>query len=606
MTITHSANSILHQIFQYTAFQPQQKEVIEHLNAGHNALVIMATGSGKSLCYQIPALMNAGVAIIISPLISLMQDQVKQLNQRHIAAACLHADLSPEQLIHLESELLNGNLKLLYISPERLFNTRFFKVLRQLSIILFAIDEAHCVSAWGHDFRPEYAKLSILSQYFPKVPKIALTATADQDTQADIIHQLKLDPVSTFIGSVGRVNIAYKIFEKTDERNQLLYFIKQNYAKKTGIIYCFSRNKVEMIAQWLKQHQIPTLIYHAGLSTSQRHQAQHLFQTKTPYVMVATIAFGMGIHKADIRFVGHLDMPRSLEAYHQETGRAGRDGLPATAWMLYHPDDVLRIQRQLINQADNPHRLHIELHKLARMTAWCETGLCRQQALLSYFNEYTSKPCLQCDRCINPADLINVTELTRKALSNVYRCRQKADLNTLIDILHGKKTLTVLASAYELLPTFGIGKDISAPLWAFIHWQLILYSYLKKQTDQTQYIGLTDLSKHLIRQEKTFWIPSYFMNQTISKKNQKILANFSLVFTQDSFNLLKKLQNHRNTLSQKTNIPVYLIVSDAVLQGIWLSRPTSLQRMTHIPGMGPTKLSLYGSSFLTIIKEHQT
>ncbi|MBE8233001.1 MAG: ATP-dependent DNA helicase RecQ, partial [Endozoicomonadaceae bacterium] len=515
MKKTLSATQILQDVFQYTTFQSQQKEVIEHLAQGSNALVIMATGSGKSLCYQVPTLMRSGVGIIISPLIALMHDQVKQLQQHHIKAAFLHSDLPKEQVESIESKLLMGQIKLLYISPERIFNAHFFYILTQIPIALFAIDEAHCISEWGHHFRPEYTKLSILNQKFPTIPKIALTATADQDTQRDIIHQLNLEPVSIFKGSLKRHNISYQVLEKIDEKKQLLAFLKNQPAHHSGIIYCFSRKKVDTITHWLIQRNINALSYHAGLSTQARQQAYLTFQSDKSSVMVATIAFGMGIHKSNIRFVGHLDIPRSLEAYHQETGRAGRDGKPAIAWMLYHPDNALLYHKHLISNADQVSRLHIEQKKLLLMTAWCETGICRQQALLAYFNEWSSQSCQQCDRCKTPIPLMNITDLTRQALSNIYRSQQKATLTDAINILQGKQTSTIVDQSYQTLSTFGIGQSQTAIQWQVIHWQLILFSYVKIHGEQQNQLGLTAWSKKLLQSNIPFLIPVNLYSKTI-------------------------------------------------------------------------------------------
>jgi ATP-dependent DNA helicase RecQ len=459
------ARKTLRDTFGYDSFRPGQEDVIGHLLGGGDALVLMPTGGGKSLCYQIPAIVREGTGVVVSPLIALMQDQVAALRQAGVRAAFLNSTLAPQEARAIERELLDGSLDLLYVAPERLMTERHLDLLSRARLALFAIDEAHCVSQWGHDFRPEYLQLSALHERFPQVPRVALTATADPPTRREIVERLALDRARSFIGGFDRPNIRYRIVEKRSSREQLLRFLDAEHPGDAGIVYCLSRRKVDDVARWLGEQGRKALPYHAGLDKSVRQRNQESFLREDGVIVVATIAFGMGIDKPDVRFVAHLDLPKSLEAYYQETGRAGRDGLPANAWMAYGLQDVILLRRMLeASEADDKHK-RVERQRLEAMLGFCEITTCRRRTLLGYFADPPDEPCGNCDTCLEPVDTWDGTTAAQQALSCVYRTGQRFGVQYLSDVLRGKANERLRRFGHDRLPTFGVGVDLDRGRW---------------------------------------------------------------------------------------------------------------------------------------------
>ncbi|MEI6706970.1 MAG: DNA helicase RecQ [Methylococcales bacterium] len=495
--------NILKSVFGYECFRGQQQAAIEHLISGQDALVLMPTGGGKSLCYQIPALVRAGVGIVISPLIALMQDQVSALLQLGVKAAFLNSTLTMEQARGIEQQLLNNELDLLYIAPERLTSPRTLELFAKIKIALFAIDEAHCVSQWGHDFRVDYLQLSILHERFPTIPRIALTATADERTRQEIIVRLKLEHAPLYLSGFDRPNIRYAIVQKQkNPRQQLLTFIRNQHDGDAGIVYCLSRKKVEDTAQWLQSKNIKALPYHAGMNNSDRQKNQQAFLRQDSVVIVATIAFGMGIDKANVRFVAHLDIPKSVEAYYQETGRAGRDGLAANAWMAYGLQDVITLRRMLAgSDADQVHK-RLELHKLDAMLALCEQVHCRRQTLLGYFGDLLEQPCGNCDTCLEPVQTWDGTVAAQQALSCIYRTGSRFGVHYLIDVLQGKQTEKILNFNHHQQSTFGIGKKLDEQQWHSVFRQLVARGFVAINFEHFGALNLIEASRPILRGEQ--------------------------------------------------------------------------------------------------------
>jgi ATP-dependent DNA helicase RecQ len=482
----------LHDVFGYSTFRGEQQAIVEHVTAGGDALVLMPTGGGKSLCYQLPALLREGVGIVVSPLIALMQDQVDALKQLGVRAAFLNSSQDADEAREITAQLMRGHLQIVYVAPERLLMSSFLSLLDDIEegagIALFAIDEAHCVSQWGHDFRPEYRKLTVLHERFPHVPRIALTATADAPTRAEIVERLKLEEAQQFVSSFDRPNIKYRITQKANARQQLEAFLDSEHANDAGIIYCLSRKKVEETAEWLRSRGWDALPYHAGLGANVRNQNQRRFLREEGVIMVATVAFGMGIDKPNVRFVAHLDLPKSMEGYYQETGRAGRDGLPANAWMTYGLGDVVSM-RKMLDSGDAPEeRKAVERQKLDALLGFCESTGCRHQTLLRYFGETHPGDCEQCDNCLSPVDTWDATQASRMALSCVYRTGQRFGVVHLIDVLLGKNTPKIQQFNHQSLSTFGIGKGLTQSQWSSVYRQLVAGGYL--ESDIEAYGGL--------------------------------------------------------------------------------------------------------------------
>jgi len=592
------AQKILQKTFGYNDFRHHQADIIQSLLNGEDALVLMPTGGGKSLCYQIPALIRGGVGVVVSPLIALMQDQVDALQQLGIRAAFLNSSMETAAQQETEQELLRGEIDLLYIAPERLMTNRMLSLLEQSNISLFAIDEAHCVSQWGHDFRKEYQQLRILHERFPTIPRIALTATADQRTRQEIIEQLNLHDATLFINSFDRPNIFYTISEGLNARDRLLAFLNQKHPGDAGIVYCLSRKKVEATAEWLVKQGRKALPYHAGLSNEMRQQHQRRFLREEGIIIVATIAFGMGIDKPDVRFVAHLSLPKSIEAYYQETGRAGRDGAPASAWMSYGLQDVISL-RQMTQDSDTSEQFKRVLHsKLEAMLALCEQRHCRRQSVLAYFDETLDKPCGHCDTCVNPPEQWDATEAARKALSCVHRTGQRFGVNYVIDVLLGKDTDRIKQFEHDALSTYGIGKDIGEQEWRSVFRQLIALDYMHTDVDGHGAIKLSEKSRPLLRGEIELILRKPQQDKSSSAKKAKRKTSLSSV-DEPLFELLRE---QRMELAKEQGVPPYIIFHDSTLEEMAKTRPADLEAMRYIPGVGEKKLDKFGNAFLSVIK----
>ncbi len=613
--LAEAALAILRRTFGYDAFRGSQAAIIEQVASGGDALVLMPTGGGKSLCYQIPALLRDGVGVVISPLIALMQDQVDALREVGVRAAFLNSTLSGRDAAAVERALRTGDLDLLYVAPERLLTPRCLELLADAPIALFAIDEAHCVSQWGHDFRPEYLQLSVLHERFPNVPRIALTATADALTRREIAQRLGLEQAREFVSSFDRPNIRYRIVEKLDARKQLLEFIGNEHAGQAGIVYCASRAKVEDTAQWLDKHGVPALPYHAGMDAAVRAAHQARFLREEGLVMVATIAFGMGIDKPDVRFVAHLDMPRSVEGYYQETGRAGRDGLPAQAWMAYGLADVVQ-QRRFIEQSesDDAHK-RISNAKLDAMLGLAETIECRRIQLLAYFGE-ASQPCGNCDNCLEPPITWDATEAARKLLSCVYRVRQASGFGFgaqhVIAVLRGQANARVTQYGHETLSTFGIGADLSEAEWRSVLRQMIARGLVGVDHDHHQVLMLTEDSRAMLRGETTLALRKLALESAAARKRRGARSSTRAgsetadagdgdeVLDAATQALFDRLREWRRGIASTRQLPSYVVFHDATLREIARRRPRDLAALALISGVGQRKLESYGDDILTL------
>ncbi len=601
----NAARTLLRQTFGFADFHPQQAEVIAAILAGHDALVLMPTGGGKSLCYQIPSMLLDGTGIVVSPLIALMQNQVLALRQAGVQAEYLNSSLDYGQQQAIEMRLRSGQLDLLYIAPERLLLPRTLELLGQLKLALFAIDEAHCVSSWGHDFRPEYLQLSVLQERFLGVPRMALTATADATTRRDIVAQLGLQQAAHYISSFDRPNIRYLVEEQQAGREQLLRFLDQHHPDDSGIVYCLSRKKVEATAQWLNLHGRQALPYHAGLLHAERDQNQVRFMNEAGLIMVATIAFGMGIDKPDIRFVAHLDLPRSLEAYYQETGRAGRDGLPASAWLCYGLQNVVRLRQMLeASEADEAHK-RLERRKLEAMLGYCEMIRCRRQALLAYFGEQKSQPCGNCDCCLYPPRVEDGSVYASKALSCVYRSGQRFGAGYIIDLLLGKTSGRILARGHQQLSTFGIGTELTALQWRSVFRQLLAGGLLSTDPEGFGVLRLTEACRPILQGQQPLQLR---LEQPDRKKaaprRSKILQRPALTGVDEQ--LWQSLCQCRTQLARQYGVPPYLIFHDSTLHAMVEERPADLNQFSCLSGVGQHKLEHYGAIFLQILQTHSS
>ncbi len=596
-----SALNILKNTFGYEAFRLNQADIVEQLIDGRDVLALMPTGGGKSLCYQIPAMVRPGVGIIVSPLIALMQDQVDALNLVGVKAAFINSSLAISEVRKVEQQLFSGELDCLYVAPERLLTSSFLNMLSQLTISLFAIDEAHCVSQWGHDFRPEYQQLSVLHQHFPNVPRIALTATADQRTREEIIQQLELQNSAQFINSFDRHNIRYAISEGQNSREQLWRFLEQEHPNDAGIVYCLSRKKVEATAEWLQKKGRKALAYHAGLKQDVRQKNQQRFLRDEGIIIVATIAFGMGIDKPDVRFVAHLSLPKSIEAYYQETGRAGRDGEPSNAWMAYGLQDVITL-RQMMQQSDgNETYKQISQQKLDTMLGLCESTGCRRQILLAYFDETLAEPCGNCDNCLNPPETWDATEAARQALSCVYRSGQRFGVGYVIDILQGKSDARIQKNQHDQLSTFGLGENLSIVQWRSLFRQLIAQGYLYVDHERFGGVRLTEKSRPLLRgEEKLMTRTLTVLDKKPKKSKDKTKDKISSIH----HSLMEALKQLRKSLADEQGLPPFVIFHDSTLIQMCEKRPTELKEMQYISGVGEKKLQQYGAAFIQVIKQH--
>lgn len=607
---THSftAHQCLHDVFGYTTFRGEQQAIVEHVVAGGDALVLMPTGGGKSLCYQLPALLRNGVGIVVSPLIALMQDQVDALQQLGVQAAFLNSSLSTHEASAITAQLMRGDLQILYVAPERLLMPSFLSLLEQIEhnigIALFAIDEAHCVSQWGHDFRPEYRKLTVLHERFPQVPRIALTATADALTRVEIVERLKLEQARQFVSSFDRPNIQYRVTQKANARQQLEAFLEAEHANDAGIIYCLSRRKVEETADWLKSRGWDALPYHAGLDSSIRNANQRRFLREEGVIIVATIAFGMGIDKPNVRFVAHLDLPKSMEGYYQETGRAGRDGLPANAWMTYGLGDVVSMRKMLDSGDASEERKHVERQKLDALLGFCESTTCRHQTILRYFGEQHDGKCDQCDNCLTPVDTWDATQAAQMALSCVYRTGQRFGVVHLTDVLLGKTTPKVEQFRHHQLSTFGIGKAISPQQWSSVFRQLVAAGYLETDMDAFGGLRLSETSRPVLRGETEVWLRRDIevSNRKVSKVERGARAKESYAELNND-PLWHALKAKRIELAKEQGVPPYVIFHDSTLLEMLNLRPGSLTEMGKISGVGQAKLTRYGDEFLQVLEE---
>ena len=601
---TISSLDVLNKVFGYSAFRGEQEAIINQIVSGQDALVLMPTGGGKSLCYQIPAIIRPGTGIIVSPLIALMHDQVTALRLQGVAVAFLNSSLSFQEVQDVERQLMRGELDLLYVAPERLCQERTLNLLHQIDVALFAIDEAHCVSQWGHDFRPEYIQLSILHEQFPQVPRIALTATADESTRKEISLRLDLDNARLFISSFDRPNIRYRIRQKSNARAQLLQFINTEHPQDAGIVYCLSRKKVDDTAHWLAEQGIKAIPYHAGLSTSVRQAHQERFLREEEIVIVATVAFGMGIDKPDVRYVAHMDLPKSLESYYQETGRAGRDGLPADAWMVYGLQDVIMLRQMLSSSEAVEEIKRLEQRKLEAMLGFCEITSCRRKSLLGYFGEQLKEPCGNCDNCLEPVESWEGTTEAQKALSCVFRTGQRFGVNYLIDVLRGKKTPRIEQFRHDQVSTFAIGEDLSEVQWRSVFRQLIARGFLAVDMDGYGSLKLTQESRPVLRGEETI----HFRKDVARAKktsHRKKTGQTQRTFSNHSEEKIvwEALRSKRNEMAQEQGVPAYIIFHDATLMEMVEYHPTTLHELSQISGVGAMKLEKYGDEFLLVLND---
>ncbi|MFZ6653702.1 DNA helicase RecQ [Undibacterium sp. TJN19] len=592
---------LLQTIFGYPAFRSQQGQIVEHVVNGGDALVLMPTGGGKSLCYQIPALLRDGVGIVVSPLIALMQDQVDALAEVGVRAAFLNSTQSFDEILAVEKKMREGEIDLVYIAPERLLTQRCLELLQVVNIALFAIDEAHCVSQWGHDFRPEYIKLSALHERFPHVPRIALTATADQQTRDEIIHRLQLENALQFVSSFDRPNIRYQIVEKANGRKQLLDFINAQHSGDAGIVYCLSRKKVEETAEFLNENGITSLPYHAGMELSDRSRNQARFLREDGIVMCATIAFGMGIDKPDVRFVAHLDLPKSIEGYYQETGRAGRDGASANAWMAYGLQDVVQ-QRRMIDESEaNETYKRVQSVKLEAMLSLCETLNCRRVHILDYFGQQAT-PCGNCDTCLSPPSSFDGSVAAQKILSTIYRADQRFAAGHVIDILRGIDTERVQQWRHDKLSTFGIGSDKSEAEWRALLRQLIALGMVSVDYENYSSLKLTESSRAVLRGEIKVQLRQYKKAEKAVKHKRQSAKDYAEAdLSGSSQTLFDKLRWWRVETARTHNVPAYVIFPDATLREIARQQPASLTALRAISGVGDKKLESYGGEIISLI-----
>ena len=594
-----NALTILKQTFGYPAFRGEQETIIDQVVNGGDALVLMPTGGGKSLCYQIPALLRDGVGVVVSPLIALMQNQVDQLQQLGVRAAFLNSTQLIGESERVQRDALAGKIDLLYVAPERLVTASFLQLLERMTVALFAIDEAHCVSQWGHDFRPEYLQLSILHERFPNVPRIALTATADELTRDEMIKRLKLEDARIFISSFDRPNIRYTVVEKQDARQQLLRFLREEHEGDAGIIYCLSRKKVDETAHWLKGQSIAAMPYHAGMDAESRRRNQEKFLRDDGIVMVATIAFGMGIDKPDVRFVAHLDLPKSVEGYYQETGRAGRDGQPANAWMTYGLSDVVQLSRMIEqSDADETHK-RVERHKLDAMLGYGETVTCRRQMLLQYFGE-AGTPCGNCDTCLAPPQTWDGSLAAQQALSTVYRTGQRFGAGHLIDVLLGKVTERMKSLGHDKLSTFGLGKNVDDKRWRSVFRQLVATGLLRVDVTGYGALLLNEASRPVLRGEQSV---RFRQEVKVAKtKVPKTRGKIPLDLPGDRVELLEALRNLRRKLAEEQGVPSFVIFHDSTMMQLVMHRPKNRAQLAQISGIGAQKLERYGAALLDVLR----
>jgi ATP-dependent DNA helicase RecQ len=594
------AEQVLQSVFGYPAFRGEQQAIIEHVAGGGDALVLMPTGGGKSLCYQIPALLRDGCAIVVSPLIALMQDQVDALRQLGVEAAFLNSSLDAAAQREVERRFAAGALKLLYVAPERLLTERCLDLVARAGVALFAIDEAHCVSQWGHDFRPEYRQLTLLHERFPSIPRIALTATADAPTRREIVERLALESAREFVASFDRPNIRYRVVEKDDARRQLKDFLGA-HAGESGIVYCLSRRKVDEISEWLAGEGVTALPYHAGMDAGLRARNQQRFLREDGVVMVATIAFGMGIDKPDVRFVAHVDLPKSMEGYYQETGRAGRDGLPAEAWLCYGLADVVTLAQFIAQSESGEERKRVERRKLDELLGYAETTACRRQRLLAYFGETLAEPCGNCDNCLDPPETWDASIVAQKALSCVYRTGQRFGVGHLTTVLRGEADERVRSLGHDRLSTFGVGAELDKQQWRGVFRQLVAIGLLTPDDEGYGTLRLTPASRAVLRGEQPVHLRRQADRGERRARRQQARGErtrASLDIAAHEAPLWDALRGLRARLAKEQGVPAYVIFHDATLLAMLRERPQTLGALGAISGVGERKLERYGEAFL--------
>ncbi len=596
----------LQKIYGYDDFRAHQETVINRVIAGKNTLLVMPTGGGKSLCYQLPSMLRAGTGIIVSPLIALMQDQVASLQQLGVRAAYLNSSLSAIQQRDVIGQVLGGKLDLLYVAPERLMTPDFQALLKQIQPALFAVDEAHCISQWGHDFRPEYIQLATLREQFPEIPCIAVTATADEPTQKEILERLQIPGDGLFVTGFDRPNIRYIVVSKKSAKQQLLRFIQETHADEAGIVYCFTRKKVEETAAWLREEGIEALPYHAGLSSQEREENQERFIREEGLVVVATIAFGMGIDKPNVRFVAHFNVPKSLEAYYQETGRAGRDGLPADAWMMYSLADIVQMRKLLEMSEAGEKQKWVEHHKLNQLFGYCETVECRRQVLLNYFGQPTDAACGNCDTCTNPVERWDGTVAAQKVMSCIARTGQRLGAGHIIDVLVGKESDKISRFHHDRLPTFGVGKEFGNTEWRAVIRQLVAADYLKIDIAGYGGIQLTESCGPVLKGQQ----PIYFRKEQKPPPKKKrgrvtVVMDPDIPARPDDNALFESLRALRMDIAREQGVPPYIVFGDATLWAMVKHRPVTLDDFALLSGVGQTKLERYGEVFLEAIQAHE-
>jgi ATP-dependent DNA helicase RecQ len=601
-----TAHGVLQDTFGYSEFRGQQQAVIETLIEGNDALVIMPTGGGKSLCYQIPSLVREGCGVVISPLIALMDDQVNALKELGIRAGFLNSTQNAEENYRVENALVSGELELLYIAPERLNQTRMVNLLQRSTIALFAIDEAHCVSQWGHDFRADYLQLHQLEHLFPYVPRVALTATADARTQQEIIERLRITHAQSFLAGFDRPNIFYQIELKQQPKQQLLRFIKEHHKDDAGIVYCLSRKKTEDVAAWLRTEGFAALAYHAGLPHEQRALHQQSFLREEKIIIVATIAFGMGIDKPDVRFVAHLDLPKSIEAYYQETGRAGRDGEPANAWMVYGLEDVIKLREMMgsANQDDSEKNefKRVEHQKLEAMLGLCEITTCRRHALLRYFGDDAEQRCGYCDTCKTPVATWDGTEAAQKAISCAYRTDQRFGVTHLMDVLLGAKTEKIKQFGHQHLSVYGIGKDLNKVQWRSVYRQLIARNFLSVDYNNYNRVVLTESCRALLRGDINIELRQDAVKKPALRQSSAYANNDKV--QQQHGELWELLRHCRSQLAKEKSVPPYVIFHDTVLMQMVELRPSTISQFSELSGVGEKKCDQYANAFIDVITEY--
>jgi ATP-dependent DNA helicase RecQ len=594
-----NAQQILQHTFGYSTFRGHQADIIQSVTDGEDALVLMPTGGGKSLCYQIPALLREGCGVVVSPLIALMQDQVDAMRELGVRARFLNSTLDPVSAQAIEQSLLAGELDLLYIAPERLIQEQTLALLQNAAISLFAIDEAHCVSQWGHDFRADYLRLNVLHELFPEVPRVALTATADDRTRAEIITRLDLGSAQRFVSGFDRPNIRYRIALKYNVKTQLLRFLQEEHPSDAGIIYCLSRKKTEDIAAWLVQEGFSALPYHAGLPAATRAAHQSRFLREDGIIIVATIAFGMGIDKPDVRFVAHLDLPKTVESYYQETGRAGRDGEPSNAWMIYGLQDVIKLRQMMESSEGSEEHKRAEQHRLNAMLGLCEITSCRRQALLNYFGDQLPEPCGNCDTCLEPPKTWDGTEVSRMALSVCHRTGQRFGVSHLIDVLRGSESDKVLQNDHHQLAVHGLGSDLDNNQWRSVFRQLVARGYLSVDMARFGALRLQEKCRPLLRGDETLQLRRDIKQAAGAKKQTRTPLPADLDVA-----LWESLRERRRLFAEEQGVPPYVIFHDSTLQEMCATMPQSIVEFARLGGVGERKLEKYGGEFLQVINDH--